>query len=572
MGQKIVFPFKPQDTQQQAALALSPYETTKINGFGGPKYSGKSYVIQYLASLHGLSRPLNILIIGHKFEDIKSLHIEPLQRYLKDYIDAGQVSRYHATNKLFRCFQWDSVIKFQQVTNDSDARSLNGQAWDLILIDEAQKLSPFALSYLQGICRISHTQSNWRKRLRMAYQKAKSDGNEQAMTKMKKQWDDTYYSAKMLYCFNWGEKGHTWLKRLFWDGCKHSGDPFLRPDKFAKDPETGAFIEDPKDYRFIFAPMEANKAGLAEDPGYVNRIKSMDEPYRTAYLTGNPEAFAGLMFEIHPHVHEVDMDGLLRKLGYERDGVSYIPDHWSLIGAVDPGTQDYCAASLYAKTPEGVSYQLTDYYVKGRSHEENAEQIVWDWRHCPWTHGRMPDYTIAGKDAFARQSKNAIFGHEYTLKDVFWDRYKIYLVPAITDRVAGAQALHMALKYKSDKDGQITGPPKMFFAKQSTGKTDDNGYRVYRRVCEPTIEEIVSLESNPKRPEDIVQDGVADHAFDKIKYYLLGSRRPPALPPDRKPGQPVRDYGRQDELAAVEDADYEDISSFSEGSIADFAN
>jgi len=131
----------------------------------------------------------------------------------------------------------------------------------------------------------------------------------------------------------------------------------------------------------------------------------------------------------------------------------------------------------------------------------------------------------------------------------------------------------MALKYTTDDDGMITTPPKLYFARRATGKKDSNGYDLYKRICEPTIDEIVSLESNPKRPEDIIQDGVNDHAFDRTKYYLLGSLTPPALPADKTQKQIIRDYGRSGEdeyMQNGEYAEYEDISSYANGSIADF--
>lgn len=569
----IVFPFTPQETQSMATMAMSPYAKKKINGYGGPKFGGKSWEIIYLAALHAMSRPVKIIIIGHKFEDMKSLHIEPMERWLDDYIKAGIVKKYHSGNKEITVPQWNSVIKFQQVTNDSDARSLNGQAWDIVLIDEAQKQSPFTLSYLQGICRISHTQSRWRERLRGEYKAAKKEKNYQKMAQLKELWENTYYWPKMLYCFNWGEKGHSILKRWFWDGCAHSADPVQRLDKFRRNDDTGEWEEDPEDYHFIFAPMEKNVKGMAEDPGYVKRIRSMEEPYRTAYLTGDPNAFAGLKYEIHPHIHEVDMDQVLRNLGHVDERGTYIPANWALIGAIDPGTQDFCAAALYAKTPDGTSFQLTDYYFNKRNHETNAEQIFYEWKRCEWTRGRMPDYVVAGKDAFARQSLNAIHGHEVTLADVFWEKYRLHLVEAITDRIAGAQALHMVLHYELNDKGELIRRPRLFFAKKFEGKKDANGFRVFRRLCEATIEELVTLEAHPKRVEDIKQEGVADHAFDRTKYYLLSMQAPPQIPEDRKQDNIRRGYGHhKEDRHDAEEAEYEDISSYGGGSIAGYNN
>jgi hypothetical protein len=144
-------------------------------------------------------------------------------------------------------------------------------------------------------------------------------------------------------------------------------------------------------------------------------------------------------------------------------------------------------------------------------------------------------------------------------------------VPANTDRIAGAQALQSVLSYKADTDGKLIKKPKLYFAKRKTGKKDANGFEIYNRICEPTIEEIISLESNPKRVEDIKQEGVADHAFDRTKYYLLSASTPVQIPSDRRRETTPSDYGRsKEDFDSIEDAEYEDISEYGAGGIAGY--
>jgi hypothetical protein len=391
------------------------------------------------------------------------------------------------------------------------------------------------------------------------------------LQKLDKTWDNTYYIPKMLYCFNWGERGHSWLKRIFWDGCKHDGDPYLRTEKFAVNEENGQYIENPEDYTFIFAPMEDNEIGMREDPGYRARIMSMEEPYRTAYLTGDPTAFAGMMYEVHPHIHEVNFDAYLKAHDFvDANDKAFIPEHWALYACIDAGV--HCSSGLYAKTPDGTSIQVVDYNSDDKDPLAHINEMVAGWLRCPWTRGRLPDIVFSDKYGFAKHGKNALKSHDVTWEDLFWDHHRLRLAKVDEDRVTSAMALRQALAYETNKKGEVTRKPTLLFAKRDLGTKDANGFKQYQRICEYTIEVIVSLEPDGKRPDDWAHgQGIEDHAADKSKNYVLGAASPAALEEKKEAHYGDEDYGqREEDLDGIEEAEYEDISSFGSDGIGGF--
>lgn len=569
-GGEIVFPFEPQPAQAKAAMAMHPLAKKKMVGYGGSKFNGKSWTIDYVASLHALERPVAIMIIGHSYKDMKSLHIDPLKQLLKDYLDAGIV-KWNATDKQFTVPKWGSIIKFQQVKSDSDAMMLNGQRWDIVLIDEAQKFTPFTLRTLRGICGFSRISSNWATRLGIEKKKAEEAEDIDRINEIQQLWRDTYYSPKLMYCFNWGEKGHGILKRWFWDGCSHEHDPIQRRDKYLKDEKTGEWDENPDDYTYLFASMEDNKIGMDNDPEYVQMLRGYEEPYRTAYLKGDPTAFQGLKYEIHPGIHEIDLNEYLNLRGYVDKHGPFIPMEWELYASIDSGVT--CAASLYAKTPEGKSFQLTDYYQKGDM-RQHIREIVADWKRCSWVRGRMPEVVFGDRFMFAKREQYSLQANELTWQKILEEEYGLYCIQITSDRVTAAMAVGAALHYEMNEDGNVVTEPLLYFAKTDSGEKDNEGYTIYNRICVNTIDEIVALEADPKRPEDIKHDAsVEDHAFDKTKIYLMGMDTP--FLAEKKPPKdnPHDGYGEVKDSSGyfgehIEDADFEDISSFGDGEVS----
>jgi len=486
-------------------------------------------------------------IFAREYDQLKDLHIEPIKAEMGSFIDAGKLV-WNSNDKQFRFPETGSILKFIQINRPSDIHKHNGKGFDIICVDEAQQFTPFELKFFPSLCRPSAIAMAAREKVRLHIKAAESEKERDYYQNL---LENIFYYPKALYCFNWGDAGHNYLVSRFWEGCDHRKKPGRDLMRFeheeVKDKETGEkklkWIEDPQDFSFIFADWRDNIKGVKDDPEYIRSLKRLPEPYRTAYLNGDPYAFSGLKYQIVPPIHCVDMDKKLAKYG------GIVPEHWSLIGALDPGAASYCAFSLYAIDPSGNIYQLTDYYKKGFSFEEHAEQIFYNIKHCRWLDSknlRLPEYVIAGKDAFHRKSRYAIQAHEVTLADLFWDKYGINLVECITDRKLGAMALTSALAYRLDDDtGKYTKYPNLFFATYKRPKEKNPDEYETVNVCKSTIEEITALKSDEHDPEDIDRSGdVEDHAFDKTKYMLLGSNKPVERKSDVTKLYEHSDYGR----------------------------
>lgn len=81
---------------------------------------------------------------------------------------------------------------------------------------------------------------------------------------------------------------HAWVKRIFIDG------------DFKEN-------ENPSNYAFIWANIYDNKILMANDPSYLEKLKSLDDKWRKAYLDGNWDIFAWQYFSMFDrHIHVID--------------------------------------------------------------------------------------------------------------------------------------------------------------------------------------------------------------------------------------------------------------------------
>lgn len=518
--------------------AMAPYADKVIVGIGGTKFSGKSYAIRGLLAMLLMDKPLHACLYGREYDDLKDLHIEPLKAELSDFIKTGKV-KWNENNKSFYFKESGAILKVQQIASPKDIKAENGKGFDIVVVDEAQKFTDFELRFFRSLVRPSGLATSARTKLRRIMAATKSKAEYELA---KRRLDEIYYIPKLLMSFNWGEIGHNYLMRVFWNGCDHPRNPGLNKEEFEMveqiDERTGmkvkVYVEKPSEYKFIFAHWKDNPRGLKDNPQYINSIRQLPEPWRTAYLKGDPHAFVGLKFKILDPIHEIDMDEVLKPYG------GFVPDHWQIIGAYDPGTDAPAAFSLYARTPEGINYQISDYYFSGRAHETHMHEIYQHILDNRWLKDeRMPRYIIAGKDATHRKSKREIYGHNVTLQQIFWKEYGLKLVEANTSRTQGAMALANYLDYTMDKWGNLVRKPKLYFAYY----IGPDGRKVH--LCKPTMDELKALKSDEKNVEDIQQGpSIPDHAYDKIRYYVMGARDPAPYEAAAAKLEQISDYGR----------------------------
>jgi len=542
------FPYWPQEQQKQAWKMMLPVSETTVNAYIGTKYSGKSWLLRALNCTMLIDKPLTGIIYAREYFSLKDLHIEPIKSEMSDFIDAGLV-RWIQNDKQFVFEETGSILRVQQISRPSDIHSENGKRYDIVCIEEAQNFTPFELKFFSGLAGPSPHAIASREKVKI---KMRAADNAADRDRYKKLLQRYFYIPKTLYSANWGGVGHNYLVSHFYEGCSHPRQPEVDTDEFetettmkigddGEEYEHTEMIEDPDDFNFTFGTWRDNKIGMEENPEYIASLKRYPEPYRTAYVEGDPYAFGGLKYAIVNPVHEVDMDDVLE----EFDGV--IPDHWLLLGALDPGTASPCSFSLYVKKPNGQIIQISDYYESGKGFDDHAEDIyehIVGGPHARWTGGRKPQYIIAGHDSWHKKSRYSIRSHDVTLNDIFWNEYGLRLAKCNTDRILGAMSVANALDYKMDeKTGVLERPPSLQFATYKS-KTP-NGPSTIVHLCEPTTDELESLVDATNNPEDIKRGPhIPDHAFDKTKYFILGAPSPAELSTTEERKPELSDYGR----------------------------
>lgn len=302
--------------------------------------------------------------------------------------------------------------------------------------------------------------------------------------------------------------GLLWVKKRFIKSGNLELTPgkvynFEPPESDIKDDPMGKLVEKKstisKTRQFIPGKLDENKILSEYDPNYALNIKLMGKQYEEALLNGDWDAFGGDFF--------ADFNGrLMKKDPFE------IPQHWKLIGSLDPGWSSPCSFSLHASDENGIVYTLFTYYEAKISPQEHAQAIKKRIDEFPWTRGRMPNIIVSGTDAFAKKEKYAIEATERTVEDVFL-REGLVLTPAKTDRILGWMAWKQLMRLN-----------KWFY------------FDFYN---DHLINELSSVESDERQPEDIKGRGndpnVPDHALDQVRYGLMSLFKAPEAPKEEIP-------------------------------------
>lgn len=439
---ELTWPYRPlPGPQTRMWKAMSPNSDLKYVGFGGPRGGGKSYGMRSWFVSACWSYPIEAVIIRRHRVDLQKNHINAFKAEMKAYIDAGYVKFNERDSAAY--FKNGSILYFDYCDKPEDLEKIQGQAYDLMGLEESTQFNPHQINMMISSCRTSNT-ANSRK---------------------------TKFPNKVLMTFNWGGMSHAYHRRLFWD------------EEFEKD-------EDPNDYKFIFAPFETNTVLKNNSPEYMKQLRKLPKQMQQAWIDGDPDAFTGTMFNIVPDFHEVDQDKLLRN----HNGM--VPETWKLYGSLDAATGDYCSFGLYCKSPAGYIYKIFTYYVKGMGVMDHIDAITERIMRCPYTDGRKPSYILADRHAFQGHSQRAIVSHDITWADLFRDK-GLYLRKANDKRIQGCMAMQHALDYKYDyKTKTLIRYPKLRFFKDTQQTTN-----------KATIDELMALERDETNPEDIDQSG-----------------------------------------------------------------
>ncbi len=281
--------------QKEFCLARNKYIC-----YGGARGGGKSYISRIKMCLLALNYPgIQILLLRRTLAELRENHIIALQKLLRtnDMDPKRRIAVYKESTKEFK-FPNSSRIVLGYCDNENDVLQYQGQAYEVIVLEEATHFTEFQFQTL--------TESN------------RMSGN------MK---DD--FNPRMYFTCNPGGVGHAWVKRLFID----------RDYK-----ET----ENSDDYKFIPSLVFENKYIMEHDPNYVRTLENLPEDRKKAMLYGNWDIFDGQYFnEFDRSVHVIEPFEIPKEwvkymsLDY---GLDMLACYWF---AIDSQGNEYCYKELY---------------------------------------------------------------------------------------------------------------------------------------------------------------------------------------------------------------------------------
>ncbi len=294
--------------------------TNKYICYGGARGGGKSHVSRIKMCLLALNyNGIQILLLRRTLKELRENHVLQLQKLLKD------IAVYKESTKEF-LFPNGSRIVLGYCDNEKDVLQYQGQAYEVIVLEEATHFTEFQFQTL--------TESN------------RMSGN------MKEP-----FNPRMYFTCNPGGVGHLWVKRLFID----------------KDYTP---TENPDDYKFIPSLVFENKYIMERDPNYVKVLENLPEDRKQAMLYGNWDIFDGQFFkEFKRSVHVIEP--------------FQIPEHWNRYIAMDYGL-DMFAVLFIAIDTKGKAYVYNEIHKPNLIVSEARQTLKSIMRHYKYKYIYAP--------------------------------------------------------------------------------------------------------------------------------------------------------------------------------------
>jgi len=294
-------------------LRIEPYpkqvqffeSTKRYIAYGGARGGGKSWAARTKAVLLALNYSgIQIILLRRTLQELRENHVLPLIAQLKGIAD------YRDKDKEF-IFPNGSRIKLGYCDAERDVLQYQGQAYDVIFLEEATQFTEFQFTTL--------TESN------------RSSGM------MKER-----FAPRMYFTCNPGGVGHTWVKRLFIDR-----------DYRNKERE--------ENYDFIPSTVYDNEYLMKNNPEYVENLENLPEMRKRAMLYGDWDAFEGQYFsEFNRDIHVVEP--------------FVIPRHWRRYTTKDYGL-DMLAQLWIAVDEQNRAYVYKELYQPDLVISEAARRI-----------------------------------------------------------------------------------------------------------------------------------------------------------------------------------------------------
>lgn len=284
--------------------------TCRYTAYGGARGGGKSWAARTKAVLLCFNYPgIQILLLRRTLKDLRDNHVIPLQKMLRTE-EKVKFATYKVQEKEF-VFANGSRLVLGYCDNESDVLQYQGQAYDVIFMEEATQFTEFQFQTL--------TESN------------RSSGLCKAE-----------FKPRMYFTCNPGGVGHIWFKRLFIDRNYQNK-------------------EQPEDYTFIQSLVYENKFLMEHDPDYIRVLENLPEDRKRAMLYGDWNVFEGQYFsEFRSDIHVIEP--------------FKIPDHWKRYISMDYGL-DMLAVLWTARDTEGNSYIYKELHESNLIVSEAVQRI-----------------------------------------------------------------------------------------------------------------------------------------------------------------------------------------------------
>ena len=257
--------------------------------FGGSAGPGKSYSIRHEALVWGdRVEKLQIYLFRRTYPELEKNHILPIQMEW-----GNEFGRYNEQKRRYTLHN-GAIIHMCHAQHEKDVMQYHGAEIHLLVFDELSTFTEWQYVYLRNRVRCTLD-------IPKAFQ---------------------HRIPGVMAGSNPGGPGHEFCKRMFVDFCSIKTDEAKRRMKVgtAAGPvyahpskrlgytvyyglRRARIAEGGMVRAYIPALIEDNQILMKKDPGYINRVKALPEPYRSAYLDGDWEIFIGQMFNWNKHAH-----------------------------------------------------------------------------------------------------------------------------------------------------------------------------------------------------------------------------------------------------------------------------
>lgn len=440
---------KPQPKQVEFLTATGMYVC-----YGGSRGGGKSWAIQFKSNTLCENYPgIKILILRRTMGELRDNHIRPMQRILHGY------AKYKDKEKIMT-FPNGSFIRFGYCDREGDVEQYQGQEYDVIFMDEGTHFTEYQFKCLTACLR----------------------------------GDAEKFPKRFYITCNPGGVGHAWVKRLFIDKQYHPG-------------------EKPEDYQFIKATLFDNQYLMTHDKLYLDRLKSLPEDQRNAWLYGEWDSFSGQFFpEFKEDIHVIKpLDSLPPNCNYY-----YVQDYG----------RDMLAGLWIAVDPQNNAYVYREIYETGLVTSIAAREVL---KRESDGETKTISIRLMPPDLWGTDKTNGISPAE------IFSNFGLYFMKADNSRVNGWMAVREWLyPFEIEQDGKQIKISRL---------------RIYS-TCKNLIRSLSLLQySDSKKNDAATEPHELTHATDALRYFCA-SRPQPGNVPSENPNFPFEDM-REDYLDRV---------------------